>query len=128
MKRSTFLLIVALLGFLFGAMLLFAPAKAAENFGFPGGAQFELLFRTMGAMIFSAGLLNFMMRSNTDASAAAALLWTNIATHLIVMVIDLSAVAQGTLEIAKVAVGQAMHVFVILGSLIYLLRVKRVQA
>ena len=65
-------ILMILLGFLFGAMLLFVPAKAGEGFGFAPGAQIDVLFRALGGMIFSAGLLNLMVRKQPDSTAIAA--------------------------------------------------------
>jgi hypothetical protein len=74
MKRSIFLLIVALIAFLFGTMLLLAPAKAGEGFGFASSPQIDVLFRAMGGMILSAGILNFMVRSHADSPTLKAVL------------------------------------------------------
>ena len=124
MNRSLFLLITALLGFLFGILLLLMPAKAAEGFGFVGDPQIDLLFRAMGGMLFSAGLLNWMVRAQGDSPTLAAVLWFNVAVHGLSLVVDLSGVMEGTLDIAKIAVGQVTHVFVLVGSAIYLMRMR----
>lgn len=124
MKRSIFMLIVALLGFLFGLVLLLVPAMAGEGFGFGASPQVDVLFRAMGGMIFSAGLLNFMVRSHPDSPTIAAVLWFNVAAHGLSLIVHMMGVAEGTMEMSKIAVGQVTHVFVILGSIIYLMRMR----
>jgi hypothetical protein len=124
MKRSIFLLIVALLGFFFGLFLLLLPAQAGEGFGFTSSPQADVLFRAMGGLIFSTGLLNFMVRSHPDSPTIAAVLWFNVAAHGLGLIIDMISVSDGTMELSKIAVGQIVHVFVILGSVIHLMRMR----
>jgi hypothetical protein len=125
MKRSIFLLIVALLGFLFGLFLLLLPGQAAEGFGFTSSPQTDILFRAMGGMIFGTGLLNFMVRSHPDSPTLAAVLWFNVSAHGLGLLVDMIGISDGTMELSKIAVGQVVHVFVILGSIMYLMLMRR---
>jgi hypothetical protein len=125
MKRSVFMLIVAVLGFLFGLMLLLVPVKAGEGFGFAPSAQTDVLFRAMGGMIFSAGLLNLMVRSHPDSPTLAAVLWFNVATHGLSLIVDMMGVSAGTMELSRIAVSLITHVFVIIGSTMYLMLMRK---
>ena len=101
------------------------PGKGAEGFGFVPGEQVNILFRAMGVMIFSAGLLNFMVRSHGDSATLKAVLWFNIVLHGLNFIFDMMGVANGTMELAKIGAGQVTHLFVGIGSVIYLMRIGR---
>ena len=60
MKGSIFFLITAIIAALFGSMMLFAPILTAENFGLVSTPETSLLFRSLGGMILSLGILNFI--------------------------------------------------------------------
>jgi hypothetical protein len=125
MKRSLFLTLVAILGFLFGGMLFLAPAKAVEGFGVASSPESILFFRIMGSMILAAGLLNLLVRKEGDSNALKAVLIFNIVGHGLTMIADIGGVASGTLQFSKIAVGQVNHLFIGIGSLVYLMKMKK---
>ena len=125
MKRSLFLTIVAILGFIFGALLFLFPDKAGEGFGVALTPVSSLLFRTLGGMILGSALLNFMVRKHSDSPTLKAVLATNLIMHALVMAVDIGGVSSGVLQFSKIAVGQLNHLFVGIGSLIYLVRMKQ---
>ncbi|HNP97670.1 MAG TPA: hypothetical protein PKK99_01370 [Bacteroidia bacterium] len=124
MKRSIFFLISALLAGLFGVMMLLTPSRAAEGFGMNSTPETAILFRALGAMILSTGLMNFLVRNHPDNVTLKAVLLTNIITHALSIVADMWAVSDGVLAFSKAAPGQLTHLFVAIGSLIYYLKIK----
>ena len=124
MKRSTFLLIVAILAFLFGCMMLFAPAKALEGFGLVPDPLSSFLMQLVGSFILSMGILNFRVRTHGDSLTLRSVLLFNVLAHAIGMIIDCLGIAQGIMLFAKVIPGLVVHVFVGIGSLIYMMRMK----
>jgi hypothetical protein len=124
MRRSLFFLITAILGFLFGAMMLIAPDKAAEGFGWPISPPMELLFRSLGGLIVAAGILNLLVRNSVDSKALRGVFMFNVAFHGISMIIDVLGVSQGILAIDKIIPGQVVHLFIGVGSLIYWSKIK----
>jgi hypothetical protein len=123
MKRSTFLLITALLAGLFGCMMLLMPAQAAGNFGFSADPMSSLLIRSIGGMILSKGVLSFLVRNHGDSMTLRAVLLFNVLVHTLALIIDLSGVAQGVLSMDKIAVGIITHLFIGIGSLIYMMKI-----
>ncbi|MBX7142172.1 MAG: hypothetical protein K1X63_13940 [Chitinophagales bacterium] len=124
MKRSIFFLIAAIIAGLFGGMMLLAPAKAAEGFGILSTPESTILFRALGAMIFSTGVMNFLVRNHPDNITLKMVLLTNLVTHTLSTVADLWAVSDGILEITKAAPGLVAHLLIGIGSLIYAMKIK----
>jgi len=124
MKRSTFFLIAAILGALFGVLMFFLPTKAAEGFGVGAVPETITMFRALGAFILALGLMNFLVRNHEDTVTLKAVLLTNIVSHALDMVAGLWGVADGVLTITKITPGILTHLFIGIGSFIYLMRIK----
>ena len=125
MKRSLFFIITAIIGVLFGALLFLAPAKGADGFGVEASPIVVALFRALGAMILGMGIMNFLVRNHPASPTLKAVLLTNIFSHGLTMIADISGVIAGTLQFSKIAVGQGTHIFIGIGSLIYLLKMEK---
>ena len=122
MKQSTFLLIVAALSLIFGGMMFFTPENVAEEFGSTPTVFSSFLLREMGLILLCASAMNFMARKDTSSPALRAILVFNMAYHLIMIPIVLMAVSNGLFTIDKAIPGLVAHVFIGLGSLIYLIK------
>ncbi|MEJ7682407.1 MAG: hypothetical protein WKG06_32055 [Segetibacter sp.] len=59
MKRSSFLLISAILSFVFGAMMFFVPTFAAKFLEIASTPQTVSVLRGMGGLIIGSGAINF---------------------------------------------------------------------
>lgn len=123
MKRSTFLLIAAILSFVFGAMMFFAPAIGAK-IGLAATPETESVLRGLGGLIIGSGTINLLLRNQIDINALRGLLLANIITHLLGILADVWGVSDGVLPIAKIAPVEITHLFIGIGSLIYMLRLK----
>jgi hypothetical protein len=124
MKRSTFLLISAIIGFLFGSLMIFAPAKAAEGFGIVSTPEHLMFFRAMGEAIFAMSVLNYLVRNEGDSNALKAILIFNVLYHALGLTNDIYSVLQETITLIKVMPGIVTHLFIGLGSIFYLMRIK----
>lgn len=124
MKRSIFFIITAVVSLLFGGLMLSAPAFASENFGLQSSPVTSLLFRSLGGMVLSLGILNYLVRNEADSIALKAVLIINIISHSISMGNDLFGVSQGILVFSKLAGGVVAHVFILVGSAVYLFKMK----
>ena len=124
MKRSRFFTLSALFGFLFGGLMFLAPAKAAESFGLVGTPETGILFRVLGSMLLSLGVLNIWVRKHPGSPTLKAVLGTNIFAHALAGIADLSAVGSGVLMFSKIAPGMVVHVFVIIGATIYIVKME----
>lgn len=124
MKRSTFLLIAAIITTLFGGMMLFLPIKAAESFGLTPNPESSLIFRWLGAIILSSAILNFLVRNHGDTDTLKAVFIFNIALHAITLIVDFVGIGEGILEVSKLVPGLVFHSFICIGSIVYLMRIK----
>ena len=124
MKRSTFFLITAIFAFIFAAMMLLVPASAAEGFGMVSTPETSLLFRSLGGMLLSAAILNFLVRHHPDSNTLKAILIFNISLNLLGMLSDVPGIMEGILPFSKAVPGHVVHLFIIVGSFIYLRKIK----
>jgi hypothetical protein len=124
MKRSLFLIITAIIATLFGGMMFFMPDKAAEGFGMTSALETALLFRSLGGLLLCSGVLNFLVRNEGDSKALKAIFIFNIVFHAISMTNVFIGVSQGILMFNKVIPGQVAHLFIGIGSIIYMLKIK----
>ncbi len=83
MKRSTFLLISAILSFVFGAMMFLIPSFAAKFLAIEAEPQTMSVMRGLGGLIIGSGAINYFLRYQTNADVLRGLLLTNIITHLL---------------------------------------------
>lgn len=122
MKRSIFLLITAALSFAFGAMVFFVPNFAAGFLYIATTPQTISVLRGMGGLIIGIGAINYFLRNQDNSEILKGLLVTNIITHLLGLSADILGILDGALTFSKMAPVEITHLFVGIGSLIYLLR------
>ena len=122
MSRSTFLLITALASFAFGAMMFFVPKFAAGFLDIATTPQTISVLRGMGGLIIGSGAINYFLRNQNNIDIIKSLLLTNITTHLLGLSADIWGIFDAALTIKKMAPVEITHLFVGIGSLIYLLR------
>ncbi|MCI0707402.1 MAG: hypothetical protein L0Y80_07970 [Ignavibacteriae bacterium] len=97
MKRSTFLVISAVLGMFVGLMQMLATEDMLSSFGMTPDAAGILIVRLFGAITFSVGLMNWVARNADDSVALRAILYGNLAIHFLQLVIDIMGITAGTL-------------------------------
>lgn len=127
MKRSNFLLISALLSFVFGTMLFFIPQIGAKAFGMTFTPQIGALLRGMGGLIIGSAAINFLLRYIVEPAALKALFLTNIITHIFGIAADFWGLYDGALRLSNILPVQITHLFIGGGSLLYLLRLQKAE-
>ena len=125
MKRSTFLLISAILSFVFGAMMFFVPTFVAGFLDITAAPQTVSVLRGMGGLIIGSGAINFFLRKQNNFDVLRGLLITNIITHLLGLSADVWGVVDGALRAGKMAPVEITHLFVGIGSLLCLLELQK---
>ena len=122
MKRSVFFLITALLSIIFGVVSIFMTSKASQGLGMGSSPETLTLMRAIGGMVLSMGILNFLIKDNVDSKSLRDILVFNIIVHLSEMLIDFWAINEKTLALNKTFPANIFHLFVIIGSIIFLQR------
>ena len=124
MKRSTFLLIAAIIATLIGGMSLFSPGKMAEGFGVTPTPMIIFLARELGVLNLCLGVLNFLVRNDTDSKTLKAIFIFNFAYHLIMVPVNLFGISQGIFTFAQAILPLVFHFLMGIGSFIYLSKMK----
>ncbi len=124
MKRSTFLIISAILGLLFGGMMLLIPDKAAEGFGIISTPETLMFFRAMGEAILAMGVLGFLVRNDNDSKTLKSIFIFFVIYHALGLTNDFYSVSLGIITLTKVLPGIVTHLFIGIGSIFYLMKIK----
>lgn len=122
MSRAVFFMITALLAAVFGLLMFFAPGFMAANVGFEATPQLTFYLRAMGCLIVAVAILNFMVRNEPMTPALAAVLASNVVTHALSGVVDVIGLSSGIVTLGALAPSIAVHLFVGLGSIWFLIR------
>jgi hypothetical protein len=120
MKRSIFLLIVAILSLFIGFVLLFAPSMAIEGNGFVSSDALIYVFRLLGGLVISKGVLNFLVRNDEDSNSLKAVLLFNVLNHFLSTCIDIKNIFDSVSTFSSEIPFLVIHLFVIIGSAWYL--------
>lgn len=124
MKRSIFLIITSIISALFGGMMFFLPDMVTEGFGSAPTSFSIFLMREMGLIILCSSVLNFLVRNDSDSMALKAIFIFNIAYHITMIPIVFIGVSEGVFTIDKSIGGLTAHLFIGIGSLFYLMKIK----
>lgn len=124
MKRSIFLLISAIIAFLFGGMMFLTPESAAAGFDITSTPTILMFFRAMGESILAMGVLSFWVRNETDSKALKSILISFAIYHGLGLYNDLYSISQGIIAFNKTLPGIVVHLFIGIGSIYYALKIK----
>lgn len=124
MSRSTFFLILIAFGLIFALMFLFAPNMIATMSGVEPVPVMTVPVRALGVMILALTLLNLLVRNHDDSPTLAAVLWANLAVHLLTPLVDGLGAAQGLMPVSSVLPGAAAHLVLAWGCYHFASRVK----
>lgn len=127
MNRSIFLLISAMIAMLFGGMMLLAPDQASETFGMSFNPEIGIVFRWLGVMIVSSGILNLLVRKDSSSGTLKAVLIFTATFHGLSLLIDFVGIGQGVLKIENLIPGLIVHSLVTLGSVFYILKMNTAE-
>jgi hypothetical protein len=124
MKRTTFFLLTGGIQFFLAAGMILTPVMVAEVFGLAISPEALFLLRCMGSMLLSLGVLNFLVRNEGDSNGLKSVLIINILYHAVSTIIDTHAAAIGVLTFVRIIPSYAIHLFVGIGSYIFLSKMK----
>jgi len=96
MSRKTFLTVVSVVALAIGAFALTAPAVLIESVKHaPASGQANVMARTVGILLLTMGLLNFLVRDHEDSPTMRAVLMANLFLQVGIMPIDPLAYVNG---------------------------------
>lgn len=98
MTLNAFLSIAAVIGIVFGIGMLIVPEQVFELYAIPSSEGSKVIARSLGALIFSVGIMNWIARGVEDSVALRAILYGNLAIHLLTLVTDLLALTSGAMS------------------------------
>jgi hypothetical protein len=124
MKRSVFFLITAIFSLLTGSILLFIPAFVINGNHWAVSPQIEFVFRLTGGLVVSIGVLNFLVRNHAGSNTLKAVLVLNILNHVINLTNDIVSFYQQIACFKDSIPFVAGHLFIIIGSLYYFIKIK----
>ncbi|MEO6396229.1 MAG: hypothetical protein ABIO40_10010 [Devosia sp.] len=113
MYRTAFFWVAAIAGALFGLLMFFSPGSAATAFNVTSTPLADALFRVLGATLLGLAFLNVMVRSHAASETLTAILWANVAVHVLGSIADLWSVQLGALTWASIAPGLVVHIVIL---------------
>jgi hypothetical protein len=123
MKRSLFFLITAIFSVFSGCVTLFFPNIVTESNHWTPSLQITFLFRLLGGLVISLGILNFLVRNHVDTDTLRAILVCNALNHTINLINDMISFNQGIASFKDSVPFIVGHLFIGLGSLYYLMKI-----
>ena len=121
MKRSSFLLIAALIPLLFGSVMMVVPDTMLSNsLTSDADLQTHSVTQWVGFGVFTIGLINFLSRNDGGSIALRAIMIGNIVFHTLGLFFDIYDYSIGVMGLAGLLAGLAPHSFLIIGFVYYL--------
>ena len=124
MSRKTFLTLVAIVATAVGGFALVAPATLLETVKHaqPSNAA-NVMARTVGILLLTVGILNFLVRAHDDSPTLRAVLVANLVLQLGILPIDPIAYAHGVYAtLGSFAPNTLLHVLLAAGFIYQLAR------
>jgi hypothetical protein len=127
MKRSSFLLIAAIIPLLFGLVMMMIPEKMLSN-SLTSEANLQTLSvtRWVGFGVFTVGLINFLSRNDAGSIALKAIMIGNIAFHTLGVGFDIFDYSIGIMKLSGLITGLIPHSLLIIGFVYYLSKLPKV--
>ncbi len=123
MKRSTFLLIAALVLLAYGLAMIFAPGLLLDNILMAQApSQSHTVARWLGFGVLSLGIINFLARNDRDSHSLKAILIGNLVFHLLGLFFDTNDYFNGVVSLSGLISGLVPHALLIMGFVYYLLK------
>ncbi len=120
MKRPHFMIIAALIAWLFGLMMIFVPDKALDT-----GSAANLGMQWYGIALFSIGVIIFFSRNDPGSKALKAVMIGNILFHLIGEVFDVYDYTAGFTQLSGILASGIIHVLLFIGFTYYLMKIPK---
>jgi hypothetical protein len=122
MKRSTFILISAILATLFGLSMLLAPEQMIKNMTTAADPSALHVLQWAGNMLLAIAVVNFLSRNDEGSVALRAVMIGNIFMHTLALGVDYYDYSIGFINMQGLGSGFVVHVFLIAGFGYYLLK------
>jgi hypothetical protein len=98
MKLSTLLVITAVIALVFGILFVLVPTFVLSIYGVTQGPAEALMSQYFGTCLIFAGLVAWLMRKVTDASAQRAVVLGFLITDVLGVIISLIGTLSGTMS------------------------------
>src|SRR6188768_2254371 len=96
MKRKTFLTITSIIVLLIGCFALTSPGVLITSVKYAAPSETaNVMARTVGILLITVGLLNFLVKDHEDSPTMRSILIANLVLQIGIMPIDPSAYASG---------------------------------
>lgn len=128
MKRSTFLIISAIVSVILGGGMLVFPDIVAAILGATTNPFSAFIMRELALIIICSGILNFLVRNESSSFALKVILIFNIAYHGTMIPMDLIGILQGVFTFKNLLGILAFHIFIAGGSVYFLVRLRPRQS
>ena len=120
MKRNHFLIISALIAWLFGLMMIFVPDKALDT-----GSATNLAMQMFGVALFSIGIINFFSRNDPGSKALKAVMFGNIILHLAGEAFDIYDYSAGFIQLSNILASGIIHILLLAGFMYYFVKIPK---
>ena len=126
MRRKTFLTMSSITVLLVGCFALAAPEVLLTNVKHAAPSEAaNVMARTVGVLLVSVGVLNFLIRDHEDSPTLRAILIANFLLQLGILPIDPIAYASGAFRsLGSFVPNTVLHVLLAFGFIFYLRKMK----
>jgi len=127
MSRKIFLTIVACVALLIGCFALVAPSVLIEQVKYAAPSPTaDVMARTVGVLLISFGVLNFLVRNHGDSPTMKSILIANALLQIGIMPIDPYAYYTGVFgDMSAFVPNTILHILVFSGFIYYLVKMPK---
>lgn len=127
MKRKTFLTITSVIVLLIGCFALTSPSVLITDVKYAAPSETaNVMARTVGILLITVGLLNFLVKDHEDSPTMRSVLIANLVLQIGIMPIDPSAYASGVYRtVGSFAPNTVLHIILASGFIYYLAKMKK---
>jgi hypothetical protein len=123
MKRKHFLLLSAVVAWLFGILMMLIPASFSAGIMVqPPTDAVDAWVQLLGTNIFAIGCINFLSRNSPWSPAIRGILIGNVVLHVLAIVFDVNTYRLGIVNLQGVLQGAVVHTAFIAGFSYYAFR------
>jgi hypothetical protein len=120
MKRKYFLIISALVAWIFSIGMMLMPAGFTSGISTqPPSAAVNAWATFLGSNLFAIGFINLFSSYSPWSSAVRAILWGNIVLHVLAIATDANAYNNNVINMGGLMQGTIVHIVFIIGFSIY---------
>lgn len=127
MSRKVFLTITSIIVLVIGIFALAAPSVLITTVKLAAPSETaNVMARTVGILLITVGVLDFMVRDHEDSPTLRSILVANLVLQIGIMPIDPSAYATGVYKtVGSFAPNTVLHILEASGFIYYLVKMKK---